>query len=144
MQSVVKAIYISPQATVLPTSVAEADVHAAGGLVGDRYFMGKGTFSGADPKGPGREVTLIESEALEFLESKHGIQLSPAEARRNVVTEGIRLNQLVGAKFKIGNVLFEGIRLCPPCTHLDAVTGKRLLKPLENKGGLRAMALGDG
>ncbi len=134
----VAAIYISPQATELPHTVAQAEARAQRGLVGDRYFEGCGTFSDYEPKGPGRELTLVEGEVLAELD------LSAAEVRRNVVTQGIRLNELVGAKFRIGEVLIEGIRLCPPCTHLDKVTGKALLKPLAERGGLRANILSDG
>ena len=70
--------------------------------------------------------------------------LDAAEARRNIVTEGLRLNGLVGKRFRIGEVLIQGVRLCPPCTHLDQVTGKSLLKPLAARGGLRADILSDG
>lgn len=138
------AIYLSPAATVLPNSVTEAEARAHTGLVGDRYFTGNGTFSNATPLGPGRELTLIESEALQAVEAEHGIRLSAAQARRNLVTEGIRLNDLVGVKFRIGGVLMEGIRFCDPCAHLNEVTGMPLLKPLANRGGLRAAILNDG
>lgn len=138
MNARIAAIYISPAAIVLPHAVAEVEARAQRGLVGDRYFEGCGTFSDAEPRGPGREITLIGSEVLAEL------ALSAAEARRNVVTVGVRLNELVGLKFRIGEVLIEGIRLCPPCTHLDQVTGKQLLKPLADRGGLRADILNDG
>lgn len=138
------AIYLSPTATVPPVAVPAAEARARRGLVGDRYFMGSGTFSDADPKGPGRELTLIESEVLAALEPVDGLRLSAVEARRNLVTQGVRLNDLIGVKFRIGEVLVEGIRLCHPCTHLDKVTGMGLLKPLENRGGLRASILSDG
>ncbi len=138
MMARVTAIYISSAATVLPHAVNEAEAQAHRGLVGDRYFEGCGTFSDWDPKGPGRELTLIESGVLAE------IGLSAAEARRNIVTEGVRLNDLVGKRFRIGDVLIEGIRLCPPCTHLDKVTGQALLKPLADRGGLRADILSDG
>jgi len=138
MPATVAAIYISPSATVLPQAVTEAQAHAHRGLVGDRYFEGCGTFTDWEPKGPGRELTLIEGEVLAE------IGLSAAEARRNIVTEGLRLNDLVGKRFRIGTVLIEGIRLCPPCAHLDKVTGKALLKPLADRGGLRADLLNDG
>lgn len=140
----ITAIYISPAAEALPVSVHEAEARTHRGLIGDRYFSGNGTFSDADPKGPGRELTLIESEVLAALETEQGILLSAAEARRNLVTQGIRLNDLVGVQFRIGEVLVEGNRLCHPCTHLDKVTGMKLLKPLENKSGLRASILSDG
>ena len=138
MSASIKAIYISPAATELPRAVNESEARANRGLVGDRYFEGQGTFSDWEPKGPGRELTLIESEVLTEL------GLSAAEVRRNIVTEGVRLNELVGKQFRIGDVLIEGIRLCPPCTHLDQVTGKQLLKRLADRGGLRANILSDG
>ena len=138
MSANVTAIYISAAATVLPQAVSEAEARTNRGLVGDRYFEGCGTFSDWEPKGPGRELTLIESEVLVAL------GLSAAEIRRNIVTEGVRLNDLVGKRFRIGDVLIEGIRLCPPCTHLDQVTGKQLLKSLADRGGLRANILSDG
>lgn len=138
MPARVAAIYIAPAAEVLPHSVNEAEARAHRGLTGDRYGEGRGTFTNWEPKGPGRELTVIESEVIEEL------QLDAAELRRNVVTEGVRLNDLVGKRFRIGDVLIEGIRLCPPCTHLDKVTGKALLQPLANRGGLRANILSDG
>ena len=138
MPASVAAIYISPSATVLPKALNAVEARAHRGLVGDRYFEGCGTFSDWEPKGPGRELTLIESEVLAEL------GLSAAEARRNIVTAGLRLNDLVGKRFRIGDVLIEGIRLCPPCTHLDKVTGKALLKPLADRGGLRVDILSDG
>lgn len=144
MQPAITAIYLSPVAEELPVSVLEVEARARRGLVGDRYFIGNGTFSDADPKGPGRELTLIESEVLAALEQERGIRLTAAGARRNLVTQGIRLNDLVGVQFRIGEVLVEGIRLCHPCAHLDKVTGMELLQPLENRGGLRASILGDG
>jgi MOSC domain-containing protein YiiM len=138
MHAIVTAIYISPTAAVLPHAVNEAEVRKHLGLVGDRYFEGCGTFTDWEPKGPGRELTLIESEVLTE------IGLNAAEARRNIVTEGLRLNDLVGKRFRIGAVLIEGIRLCPPCAHLDKVTGRALLKSLADLGGLRANVLSDG
>ena len=138
MSARVSAIYISPAATVVPHAISEAEARANRGLVGDRYFEGCGTFSDWEPKGPGRELTLIENEVLAEL------GLSATELRRNIVTTGVRLNELVGKRFRIGEVFIEGIRLCPPCTHLDHVTGKQLLKPLADRGGLRANILSDG
>lgn len=138
MPARVVAIYVSPEATVLPHSVNDAQVRAHQGLVGDRYGEGRGTFTEWEPKGPGRDLTLIEREVVDDL------KLDAAELRRNLVTEGLRLNELVGKRFRIGEVLIEGIRLCPPCMHLDKVTGKSLLAPLADRGGLRADILSDG
>jgi MOSC domain-containing protein YiiM len=112
------------------------------GLEGDRYATGRGHFSGT--KGSGRALTLIEAEVLESLRDSDGIFLQPGEARRNLTTRGIALNALVGHRFRIGNVLCIGVRLCEPCNYLDAVAGKPLLDPLRNRGGLRADVLADG
>jgi MOSC domain-containing protein YiiM len=82
-------------------------------------------------------LTLIEAEVLE------AVGLSGAEARRNVVTRGIRLNELVGDRFRIGAVVCAGIRLCEPCTHLSQLTGIPV-EALVHRGGLRADILSDG
>ena len=70
--------------------------------------------------------------------------LSGEESRRNIMTENVHLNELVGRKFQIGEVLVEGIRLCHPCGHLEKLTGKKVLSALKNRGGLRASILTDG
>jgi MOSC domain-containing protein YiiM len=109
------------------------------GLVGDRYFLATGFYS--DKPGPDRELTLIELEALEALQAEHGIELSPDETRRNVLTQGVPLNDLVDCRFEIGAISVLGIRLCEPCLHLVEVTGKEVLAPLVHRGGLRARIL---
>jgi MOSC domain-containing protein YiiM len=123
-------------------SVDSIRVIAGLGLDGDRYATGRGHFSGTP--GTGRALTLIEAEVIESLRDREGITLQPGEARRNLITRGIALNGLVGRRFRIGPVLCEGMRLCEPCNHLDAVAGKPLLRPLHNRGGLRADVLEDG
>ena len=72
------------------------------GLVGDRYFNKEGTFSAKD--GAEREVTLIESEALEGLAREYKISLEAAQTRRNLLTRGVPLNHLVGRTFAIGDL----------------------------------------
>lgn len=121
--------------------VDTVEAQAGVGLVGDRYGVGAGTFS--KKKGPDREITLIEQEALDALEREYQISLSPAEARRNVTTEGVPLNHLVGKRFKVGNVVLQGIRLCEPCGHLKKITGKDV-EGLKHRGGLRAQIVTGG
>jgi len=89
------------------------------------------------------DVTLIEAEAVESL-AAYGIALEPGESRRNLTTRGVRLNELVGKEFWIAEVLARGVELCEPCTHLVALTGKPLIKPLTHRGGLRADLLTPG
>jgi hypothetical protein len=114
---------------------------AGHGLEGDRYAVGRGTFSG---RGRGYELTLVEAEALE------DVDLSWEAARRNVVTRGIDLNALVGRRFHVGLVECVGRRLAEPCAHLEKLARPGLLRPLVHRAGLRAdilvggtMRLGD-
>lgn len=123
-------------------SVAEVHAVAGGGLEGDRYFKGAGTFSGELE--PGREVTLIEIEALEAASAEAGFPIQPRDSRRNIVTRDVRLNDLVGRQFRIGDVTLRGIELCEPCSHLAQLAGKSLLRSLVHRGGIRADIVGDG
>ena len=114
---------------------------AGQGLEGDRYVLETGFYSdGKD----GRQITLIEREALQALQTDHGVKLLPIECRRNLMTSGVRLNDLVGKRFRVGEVEFEGIRLCPPCNHLEDLTRPGMLRGLAHSGGLRAHVLNDG
>ena len=115
--------------------VDTVDAVAGRGLSGDRYFNGRGTFSGA---GRGYELTLVEAEVLDALD------LPWEQARRNIVTRGIALNALVGHRFKIGAVECVGRRLAEPCAHLEKLTRPGLLRPLVHRGGLRADILEGG
>ena len=106
------------------------------GLHGDRYFDGAGYWS--KHPGVGREITLIEMEAIEALEHEKKIAIAPAAARRNLVTRGVPLNHLVGREFQVGEVGLRGIRLCEPCDYLEGLTTKGVLTGLIHRGGLRA------
>lgn len=143
MQSgTVEAIFLASSPASPPQSVPEAAAVAGRGLEGDRYFAGSGTFF--EERKQGQDLTLIESEALEGLAAEHGIELAPGESRRNVVTRGIVLNDLVGRRFSVGEVTCAGTRLCDPCSHLERVTQPGVLKGLVDRGGLRADILTDG
>jgi MOSC domain-containing protein YiiM len=132
----VEAIFITAEAGGPPESVGGAVAVAGRGLEGDRYFAAEGTFS--DRGGNGRDLTLIEAEALEGLAHENGIELAPGASRRNVVTRGIALNDLVGKRFRLGDVECVGRLLAEPCTHLEQLTEPGVLKALVHRGGLRA------
>jgi MOSC domain-containing protein YiiM len=117
---------------------------AGQGLSGDRYALGLGYYSARPLPGGARELTLIEEEALEEIEAETGIRLTTLEARRNVATRGVRLGELIGRRFSIGEVVCEGVRDCPPCEHLEELTGKMVMKPMARRGGLRANVLTTG
>jgi MOSC domain-containing protein YiiM len=133
----VEAIYIADRAEVLPSPRDAVNAVAGKGLEGDRYFDDDGTFSD-DPRRDGRDITLVEAEAVEGLARDTGIELTPAETRRNVLTRGVALNDLVGRRFTVGEVECVGRRLCDPCSHLEKLTQPGVLKGLVDRGGLRA------
>jgi MOSC domain-containing protein YiiM len=137
----VVSIHIAPEGS-LPMQL-RADVKAVPGkgLEGDRYFVGAGTFSHSP--GGGREVTLIEVEAIAALREKN-ILLNAGDARRNLVTRGVPLNHLVGRTFQVGEVRLRGIRLCEPCSHLEGLTREGVLRELVHRGGLRADIISGG
>lgn len=127
---VVEGVFIAPAAAA-PMVAADAVPAVPGrGLEGDRYFDGAGTFS---PRGGnGREITLVDSEALE------SAGVAPLEARRNVVVRGIDLDALIGRRFSVGEVECVGRRRCEPCAHLQRLTRPGVLRALVHRGGLRA------
>lgn len=138
---IVEALLTAGLAEAAMRSHADVELRAGRGVVGDRYFDGIGTFSASEKHG--QQLTLIEAEVLEALRGDH-LDLTPADARRNVVTRGIDLNALVGAEFQIGAAHCIGRRLCEPCSHLQRLTGVALLRPLVHRGGLRADVLTSG
>jgi MOSC domain-containing protein YiiM len=132
----VAGIYIGPAAAEPMRSVPEVQAVAGRGLEGDRYFERAGTYS--ETPGTGREVTLIESEAVEAAVRDEGLALTPGDTRRNIITVGVPLNHLVGREFLVGDVLLRGMRLNEPCAHLARLTGQPVVKALAHRGGLRA------
>jgi MOSC domain-containing protein YiiM len=126
----VERIHIAAVESELPTPVDSVEV-TENGVVGDRYDKA-------------RDLTLIEAEALEGLLEDTGIELSPAEVRRQVLTRGIRLNDLVGERFTVGEVECVGQELCEPCNHLQGLTYPGVLRGLVHRGGLRADVVSGG
>ncbi len=140
----VEAIYTAPFAGEPMRLLSEAEAIAGRGLAGDRYLEGIGYYSNRPLADGSREITLIEAEELEGLEGETGIRLDPSESRRNVLTRSVRVNELIGRRFRMGEVVCEGIRICEPCTYLEKLTGKRVMRPLVHKGGLRARIVSGG
>lgn len=140
----VVAVYIASEAGAPMQAVEAARAVPGRGLEGDRYYRGEGSFSRWP--GPRRDVTLIAEEALEAMRTETGIDLHPSETRRNILTRGVSLNDLVKVEFEVGPVRLRGVRLCQPCKRLVRLTGKpdALVKGLVNRGGLRAEILAEG
>ena len=125
----VEAINIGTSKALGPVSSVRAI--AGHGLAGDRYFFPDGAASG-------EALTLVEAEALE------DVGLTGAQSRRQVVVRGTGVNDLVGKRFRIGDVECAGVELCEPCLHLQKLTRPGIIKDLIHRGGLRADILSGG
>ena len=135
--------------TLAPT--AGADVHcpteavlvAGAGIVGDRHFS-------HEVEVAGQNLTLVEAEELEAFNLRHGTDFPLTAFRRNLVTRGVRLNDLVGRIFTIGTARLRGVELCEPCAHLaerlaqGTLTAPAIVADLIGQGGLRADILQGG
>jgi MOSC domain-containing protein YiiM len=135
------SIHIAGDGSAPMQTLNEAHAVAGRGIEGDRYFEGKGTFSAAKPD---RELTLIENEAIAAMKNELGVDYALADSRRNVVTQGVPLNHLVGHEFWIGEVKARGMKLCEPCSHLQKLSNEKVLPGLIHRGGLRAQILTGG
>lgn len=112
-------------------SVAAARALAGKGLEGDRHFHAEGA-------APGRALTLVEAEVVE------DVGLEPGATRRQVTVRGVRLDELVGKRFRIGEVECVGVELCEPCLHLQELTRPGILEELVHRAGINADVLTDG
>jgi MOSC domain-containing protein YiiM len=144
MKGVVVSIYTCAAASAALGSVAEATLEAGRGIVGDRYYLGDGTFSAKLAGKPDFEITLIEQEEVDRFNREQGLSLDAGALRRNVVTRDVRLNDLVGIRFHVGKAILEGIRLCEPCAHLAGLADPRVLPALVHRAGLRARIVSGG
>jgi len=129
----VARIFIGPQESGPIQEITEVEAVAGKGLVGDRYFQ-----DGHDEHDPALEVTLFSAEGLEAGRAESGLDIEAADMRRNIMTEGIQLSDLLGRRFSAGEVTLEGLEENPPCAHLQRLAGKPLLKPMIERAGIRA------
>lgn len=143
MSSCIIAIFVASNKHARQFAVDSVQVKAGKGIVGDRFF-------GLRQKQHGKNLTLIESEVIgEY--NRHFKQSIPLSAtRRNLITQGIHLNHLIGKTFKIGNTLCRGIELCEPCLVMarnfpgSILSQTDIINAFVNKGGIRAEVLADG
>ena len=148
-EGTVEGVFTAPESEIEMVERSEVEDVSGGGLRGDRYFRENetGTFVrwGSDEeRADGYDLTLIEREAIDAIERDADIELAPGEHRRNVETSGVALNHLVGVRFRIGEVVCRGDRLCEPCDHLERLTKDGVRNALVHRGGLRADILEGG
>jgi MOSC domain-containing protein YiiM len=139
----VVAIYTSPDKGAPMESRDGVEATAGVGLDGDRYAAGEGKYTKSDDDGK-RAITLIEREAVDAAGREYEIEIGEHEARRNIVTEGVPLNHLVGRTFRVGGVVLRGFKLAEPCSYLEGLTRRGLRRALVHRAGLRAEILEGG
>jgi MOSC domain-containing protein YiiM len=135
------AILTSPASLEPVTAHESIEMIAGVGLAGDRYATGKGFYSGMAEWDA--HVTLIQQEVFDWLAAEHGVQLSPRELRRNLVTRGVNLYTLLGRDFRIGQkVVLRTRKLWPPCAHIVKCSGRvEIFKYLGKHCGIGASVL---
>ena len=117
--------------------VSEVECIAGKGLFGDRFFGFKENYKG--------QVTFLSAEVFEDVCRTLGVtEISPGATRRNIITRGVDLNSLVGERFEVQGVQFEGVCECSPCHWMDRAIAPGAERALQGRGGLRARILTDG
>ena len=130
-QPAVVAIHVGPVEGEPLHAVDSIRALAGKGLEGDRHFH-------PDGAGPGKAITLVEDEVVV------GADLASGATRRQVTVRGVRLNDLVGRRFLVGDVLCYGVELCEPCAHLQSLTRPGIMRELAHRAGINADILSDG
>jgi len=116
---------------------SEIDLIAGKGIVNDRHFK--------DYNDPFNQLSIIEGENIEEYNLKNKLNIPYLNFRRNIVTRGIKLNDLIGKKISIGSVKFEVLDLCRPCRHLSEKLGRNdIIKEFLRKGGIRCQIMNNG
>lgn len=138
----IHTIFIAEHSLGKQVQVDKIELITGKGIVGDRNFD--------RAQWPGQNITFIEIEEIEAFNNNYQQRIHLADTRRNIITQGIRLNALVGKIFTIGDVRFKGVELCEPCATLgkllgnDTLAAKDVVKAFVHKSGLRADVLSDG
>ena len=138
----VERIFVAAEPGSQLAEVARVRVIAGAGIDGDRYFRAKDE--------PGQNITLVEAEVIEAFNASFGTRHGLSCTRRNLVTRGARLTELVGKEFAVGTVRLRGVELCEPCRGLgkamaaDGVTAAKAVKYLVHRAGIRADVLSSG
>tara|TARA_B100000287_G_scaffold192690_1_gene181886 strand:+ start:544 stop:990 length:447 start_codon:yes stop_codon:yes gene_type:complete len=114
--------------------VSSIEVLANKGIVGDRHFN--------ENNDPYNQITLIEQENIDYYNNKYNLNIPHIDFRRNIVTKGIKLNDLIDKKISVGNVKLQVIDLCRPCKHLqETLNQNNIIKEFLRKGGIRCQIL---
>ena len=150
MLGTVESIHIAKKIDGNLSSLSEAKLVPGKGIVGDRWYREKTDKEGNPVSwgAPKMELTFVEAEQIEQFNAKMGLRVEAHDVRRNIVTRGVSLNDLVGVEFMVGEVGVRGIELCEPCKHLgnrlasdpsnSPVSAPEIIEGLTHRAGLRA------
>ena len=117
--------------------VDKIEILSGKGIIGDRHFQ--------EDNEAKNQITLIESENIDYFNNKFNIQILYTDFRRNIITKGIKLNELINKQLMIGETKIMGKKLCRPCKHLqEMLDHKEIIKEFIQKGGLRCEILVSG
>ncbi len=144
MTALVKSLLIATSSGSEMISLQHVNVISGKGIEGDRYFSPLGFNDRQRKPDADFEVTLIEQELIDFFNIQTNNHYSGADYRRNIVTQGIDLNALLGKSFTIGNITLKGVSLCEPCAALSQSLGPEIMTLMIHKTGLRAQVISDG
>ena len=118
-------------------NVNEVEALKGKGLLNDRKFR--------ENNQKQCQITLIEVENINYFNNKSKTNIPPVNFRRNIITENVKLNDLVGKVFFIGNVKLKAHDLCRPCKYLqDKLKQNNFIKEFLHTGGLRCEILTSG
>ncbi len=121
----VEAIHIRPRDAEQFHAIDSAVAVAGNGLEGDRHYH-------PDGAAPGQALTLVDAAIVEE------VGLAPGETRRQLTVRGVELNDLVGKRFRVGEVECLGVELCEPCRHLEQMTRPGIIAELAHRAGINA------
>lgn len=132
----IQGIFVAKKAKQAQIEIEAVKVDAGKGIVGDRYYGKKGN--------DGPNITFVALEEIHAFNENFEQRITLSDTRRNVVTYGVSLNDLVGKRFRIGDAEFYGVELCEPCALLgkrlatEEMSAAQVVKAWLHKGGLRA------
>jgi MOSC domain-containing protein YiiM len=127
----VEAIHLGAPREAELWTVDSVRAVAGKGLEGDRHYHDEGA-------SPGQALTLVEAEVVEE------VGLEAGATRRQVTVRGVKLNELVGKRFRVGDVECFGVELCEPCSHLEELTRPGMIKALVHRAGINADIIAGG
>jgi MOSC domain-containing protein YiiM len=144
MNPTVENIFITKTRREQPHEIEAAKLEAGKGIVGDRYHERALEFLAVGDQVPSNHISVISKEELASFLERNNAEIDYADFRRNVLTSGIDLRELIGRQFKLGSALCQGIEDCDPCVFLAATVHRSVLPEMKEKAGLRAIILEDG